>query len=122
MLGMRLLKMLPAVRLSRERLDRIESRLAAIEQLLGDPMTLIRAPASLATTTINLQKPALTQHVLDIWSLVRPRDVIGGQMVRKGRDFDGGYVMLDSGLENAIVYSLGIGRDVSWDLDMARLN
>jgi hypothetical protein len=58
---------------------------------------------------------------LRILSLLRPMDVVGGRLVRKGRPFDGGYAMLDRGLERAVAYSLGISDDVSWDLDMAEL-
>ncbi|MEM5450560.1 FkbM family methyltransferase [Paraburkholderia guartelaensis] len=56
-----------------------------------------------------------------IWSLIRPMDVIGKRLIRKGRPHDGGYIMVDSGLQGAIAYSLGINDDVSWDLDMANL-
>jgi hypothetical protein len=54
-----------------------------------------------------------------ILCLLRPMDVVGVQMIRKGREWDGGYVMADTGLQNATAYSLGISTDVSWDLDMA---
>ena len=40
-------------------------------------------------------------------------------VVRIGRDYDGGYVMADPG-EDGIAYSFGIGNDVSWDSGMAR--
>ncbi len=56
-----------------------------------------------------------------IWSLLRPMDAVGGRLVRKGRDYDGGYVMLDHQLRDRPVYSFGINDDVSWDLDMVAL-
>ncbi len=56
-----------------------------------------------------------------VLSLMRPMDVRGTSLVRKGRANDGGYIMSNSGLENAIAYSLGINNDVSWDLAMATL-
>lgn len=68
---------------------------------------------------INMPNVALRSHALKILGLVKPYDVIGGRMVRIGRDFDGGYVMLDKGLSATVAYSLGISDDVSWDLDMA---
>lgn len=40
-------------------------------------------------------------------------------LVRLGRPNDGGYVMLDRGLDGVPAYSLGVGDDVSWDLAMA---
>jgi len=69
----------------------------------------------------NKNNPLLGLPARKIWSLLRPQDVAGGRMVRKGRDFDGGYVMLDHGLKNATAYSLGINDDVSWDMDMVKL-
>lgn len=52
---------------------------------------------------------------------LRPMDILGQKYVRIGRDYDGGYVMLDNfehiGIDAA--YSLGINDDVSWDLDIA---
>lgn len=52
--------------------------------------------------------------------LLRPMEIPGATFVRTGRDYDGGYVMLNQGLENRIAYSLGINDDVSWDLDMVK--
>jgi hypothetical protein len=65
--------------------------------------------------------PKLGLRAKVILSLLRPSDVTGGTLVRRGRVNDGGYVMLDSGLENTIGYSLGISDDVSWDLEMAKV-
>jgi hypothetical protein len=56
-----------------------------------------------------------------IWSLMRPMDAVGKRLVRKGRPHDGGYIMVDHKLQNAVAYSLGVNDDVSWDLDMAAL-
>ncbi len=74
-----------------------------------------------ADRVIYMTNAQLRPLVRKIYSLLRPMDVVGGKLVRKGRDFDGGYIMLDQGLENATAYSLGINDDVSWDLDMAAL-
>ena len=54
-----------------------------------------------------------------VFSLLRPMDVIDGNLIRRGGQNDGGYVMLNSPTENAPAYSLGISDDVAWDLDMA---
>lgn len=43
----------------------------------------------------------------------------GGYLIRKGREHDGGYVMQKPFSVSKIAYSIGISRDVSWDLDMA---
>lgn len=56
-----------------------------------------------------------------VLGLLRPMDVLCGRLVRRGRDNDGGYIMLDRGDSDGIAYSLGISDDVSWDLDMALL-
>ena len=68
------------------------------------------------TFSPDLQSGQMAKKVL---SLLSPMDVINGSLVRRGRQNDGGYVMLNSPTENVIAYSLGIGDDVSWDLDMA---
>ena len=64
---------------------------------------------------------AMGESVREILRLISPMDVVGGNLVRKGCPNDGGYIMLDSGLVNAVAYSLGIAGDVSWDLEMAGL-
>ena len=50
-------------------------------------------------------------------------DVLGAKYRRVGRDFDGGYVMLDdfSSQKFDAAYSFGINDDVSWDEAMAAL-
>jgi hypothetical protein len=57
----------------------------------------------------------------NILHLLRPCNVVGGSLIRKGRVNDGGYIMLDYELDTKVAYSLGIGDDVSWDLDMASI-
>lgn len=64
--------------------------------------------------------PKLALRAKQLLALLRPADVTGGRFVRRGRANDGGYVMLNHGLENVIAYSLGINDDVSWDMEMAR--
>ena len=65
--------------------------------------------------------PGMGDTARRMWSLMRPMDVVGRQLIRKGRPHDGGYIMVDHDLHNAVAYSLGINDDVSWDLDMAAL-
>jgi Methyltransferase FkbM domain len=64
---------------------------------------------------------AMGETARSILSLVSPMDVVGGNLVRMGCPNDGGYVLLESGLREAVAYSLGIAGDVSWDLEMAGL-
>jgi hypothetical protein len=54
-------------------------------------------------------------------NLLRPHDVPGKNKRRVGGDGDGGYVMLDDFGSVRSAVSLGVGPDVSWDLDMAAL-
>jgi hypothetical protein len=48
-----------------------------------------------------------------------PHDAVGKPKLRVGGLRDGGYVMLDDFATASAVYSLGIGGDVSFDLEMA---
>jgi hypothetical protein len=69
----------------------------------------------------SIPNPALTPYVKKILSLLKPMDVKGKELVRKGREYDGGYVMLNHKLENSICYSMGISNDDSWDMDMVKI-
>lgn len=52
-------------------------------------------------------------------SLLRPMGVINHQLTRIGQNGDGGYLMINEGLDNNIVYNFGIADEVSWDLALA---
>ena len=62
---------------------------------------------------------AATEAAGTLSGLLQIQDVSACSLVRKGGQRDGGYVMADFRLEGTVAYSLGIGNDVSWDLDMA---
>jgi len=62
---------------------------------------------------------ATAAQVRSVLSLLRPSAAQGVAKVRIGRDFDGGYVMLDDFAGIATALSLGISDDVSWDSDIA---
>ena len=53
--------------------------------------------------------------------LLSPMDVAGAKYVRVGKDYDGGYIMLDYFHETKVeaAYSFGINDDISWDEAMA---
>lgn len=57
----------------------------------------------------------------EIVSLISPMEVKGEKYVRVGRNYDGGYVMLDDFQKRKVdaAYSFGIGKDISWDEDIA---
>ena len=57
--------------------------------------------------------------VASVLRLLAPVSVEGTAKRRVGASNDGGYVMLDDFQPDGIAYSLGIGPDVSWDLDLA---
>lgn len=60
-------------------------------------------------------------QVTELYDLIRPQTCAGLRKIRVGnRDSDGGYVMVDDfdGITGAL--SLGIGLDVSWDVEMSR--
>ncbi|MFM8741115.1 MAG: hypothetical protein ACKOC0_13055 [Cytophagales bacterium] len=59
------------------------------------------------------------KSILKALSFVAPYGVCNKQKIRIGASADGGYVMLDDFPVDTIAYSLGIGGDVSWDLDLA---
>ena len=52
--------------------------------------------------------------------LLRPQAATGTKKIRLGSANDGGYVMLDDFLGVDSALSLGIDKDVSWDVDMAK--
>ncbi len=81
----------------------------------------VHPPGRVPPVRMKRDNPALAATAREIFEFVRPMQAEGVPMVRKGKDHDGGYVMLDAGLHDAIAYSLGISNDVSWDMDMAAL-
>ena len=66
-----------------------------------------------------LEYPEARLYALGVLQHLMPKTVVGRDMIRKGRPHDGGYVMLNDFENSHIAYSVGIGYDVSWDLDMA---
>ena len=63
------------------------------------------------------------QNFHEIISLLTPMDVSGAKYRRVGKNYDGGYVMLDDLASRRIdaAYSFGISDDVSWDEEIAGL-
>jgi hypothetical protein len=61
------------------------------------------------------------EHIFQLYDLIRPQTYPGLKKIRIGnREADGGYVMADDfeGIDGAL--SLGIGHDISWDLEMCQ--
>lgn len=61
----------------------------------------------------------MQEKVLNALALLSPVAVAGFRKRRVGGTGDGGYVMLDDLSDIGVCYSLGVGPDVSWDLEMA---
>ena len=63
---------------------------------------------------------ALQDKVAAFARRLEPKRVIGFDKIRLGRDFDGGYVLLDDFSDVEMALSLGIADDASWDLAIAQ--
>lgn len=61
----------------------------------------------------------LQDRLRSLMALIRPMQAVGVNKQRYGRDWDGGYVILNTAEKAQIVYSLGISDDVSFDEVMA---
>lgn len=61
----------------------------------------------------------MRQRGEEVAALIQPMRVVGMRRRRIGRQDDGGYVVLDDLRPGQPIYSLGIGSDVSFDLDLA---
>jgi hypothetical protein len=64
-------------------------------------------------------KPKVSLSIRRMARLLRPYTVVKHRKIRVGQRGDGGYVMLDDLRETKKAYSLGVGKNVSWDLDLA---
>jgi hypothetical protein len=64
-------------------------------------------------------EPDTSRRIRGILALMQPAALGNGRKRRYGRDFDGGYVMIEDLGAAARALSLGINDDVSWDLEMA---
>lgn len=60
------------------------------------------------------------QRLREALGMVRPWTVPGARLTRVGGDGDGGYVMVDGEIATTVgAVSVGVGPDVSWDIDIA---
>jgi hypothetical protein len=100
---------IPYIRRLHRRIDDLQHRLAAAEAV-----PLLYPVTGSHSTRIDAMFRAFLRRLT-------PHDVPGMRKRRLGAPHDGGYVMLDdfSGVRTAL--SLGVGPEVSWDVDMAAL-
>ena len=74
----------------------------------------------LSVNTYNQGKPG-SKYVEEVIEKLGLRSVAGDyNYCRIGREYDGGYLMIDDFSECTAAYSFGINDDVSWDMDMAK--
>jgi hypothetical protein len=64
--------------------------------------------------------PGYGDKVRELFVHLQPMKANEAGKVRIGAPIDGGYVMIDDFKGVAQAYSLGIGREASWDMDMAK--
>ena len=67
------------------------------------------------------EAPVTQNDLFELLNLIRPWQMISDVKVRIGSDHDGGYVMPSSSRKTNTVLSIGIGDEVSFDDDLARL-
>lgn len=79
------------------------------------------APKTNAMNEKPSDKPVTQQELFTLLNLLRPWQMISDVKVRIGSDADGGYVMPSSSRRSNAVLSIGIGNEVSFDGDLARL-
>lgn len=65
------------------------------------------------------QSPLVRDRFAEFLRLIQPRDAVQQTKLRIGGPNDGGYIMIDAFPFPTIAVSIGIGSDVSWDLDVA---
>ncbi|WP_139559750.1 FkbM family methyltransferase [Methylotetracoccus oryzae] len=59
-------------------------------------------------------------EITEVLALLTPWDIIGPAKVRVGRaQGDGGYILLDTLLKDQKVYSFGVGKQITFDLELA---
>lgn len=104
---------------------------AEAEALLWESITLLPEldyTAKLLRQCIsnNLAHPVYRSHrhtviARHLQNILQVKDAVDCNYFRAGIRGDSGYVMVNHGLQDAVVYSLGIGWDVSWDHDIAEM-
>ena len=101
-----------------------EVRLIFLEQRFLNKPTPLEIPIFISMSLDDTIRFCLTggrpAHVFQLYDLVRPQTCAGLQKIRIGnRQGDGGYVMINDFNGIAAALSLGIGDDISWDVEMS---
>lgn len=107
--------------------DQILVQLQNQSKVLHSQKHLIdRAVSYLEFATIDYERMRASEkylHFKELIQLLSPMDLLDAKYRRIGRNYDGGYIMLDDFASRSFdaAYSFGISNDVSWDEDIARL-
>ncbi len=64
-------------------------------------------------------RPVSQRQVLDLLGMLQPRTMPSFEKIRVGGNHDGGYVVPRLALTSDVVVSIGVGSDVSFDLELA---
>lgn len=92
-----------------------------IEKLIHVQRRFIYQDYSQKMYTVHSKNEQYIKFLNEVRSLLKVADVLDGELIRVGKNNDGGYVMLNDFDNMSIAYSLGIGNDVSWDSYFASL-
>lgn len=117
-----------------ERFEKIDNKqitllLCATNPALNKMLMKDLEMRNLVSKVINVLNPEGVTHVPekkeyfdDIKKLCKVYKVMENRLLRVGSENDGGYIMLDDFEENSIVYSFGIGGNITWEEDMSCRN
>ena len=82
-------------------------------------MNHLAARPQAATPAAVPSRPVMPAELFELLNLIRPWQMISDVKVRIGAKGDGGYVMPASSLRSNTVVSIGIGNEVSFDMQLA---
>jgi hypothetical protein len=104
-------------------MDEVNSQLQAILSQIIERQGLVEHKVAMlldhAQQMPRFFSPTHATLLLDLQARLKPATAVGAKRVRVGGDNDGGYVMVDHGLDDTTVYNFGIGQEVTWDQAMA---
>ena len=102
-----------------EKVEYIIKRQYELETLM---LTVVSGTENTVMTLEEIRNTKRYQYLKQIHELTQVKKVNKeAELIRVGRDFDGGYIMANPISSEKIAYSIGINDDVSWDLGMAQM-
>jgi predicted O-linked N-acetylglucosamine transferase (SPINDLY family) len=79
------------------------------------------AEAGVDASRVHEVHPVTPGEVLNLLNLIRPWHMADDTKIRIGPDADGGYVLPSCSRSSSLVFSIGIGNEVGFDTQMAKL-